>query len=59
MGLHIPIKLKGVPPPPHLSEIVMHNGLGHPRLKPSYIVSNRMVLVAMEVNSYFGIKYKN
>ena len=36
----------------------MHNGLGHPRLKPSYIVSNRMVLVAMEVNSYFGMKYK-
>ena len=58
MGLHIPIKLKGVPPPSRLSEIVMHNVLGHPRLKPSYIVSNRMVLVAMEVNSYFGMKYK-
>ena len=28
-------------------------------LKPSYLVSNRMVLVAMEVNSYFGMKFKN
>ena len=45
MELHIPIKLKGVAPHPPSGLSEMHNGLGHPRLKPIYIVSNRMVLV--------------